>query len=84
MLNSHFGRFGEKISQLSLCIQTLRLLLVHVALPLQVLLVDEMEWDPFYSSPGVIVLFPVHLPKTALCKRAGGVRHEGHGVKTVK
>lgn len=76
--------FGESMSQFPLCIQTLWLLLVHVALPLQVLLLDKMEWDSFYGSPGVIVFLLVHLPKTALCKCAGGVRHGDHGTETVK
>lgn len=76
--------FGENSSQSPLCIQAPWLLLVHVALPLQVLLADKMERDSFHGSPGVIVFLLVHLPKTALCKRAGGVRHEDHGIETVK
>lgn len=52
-------------------------LLVHFTLSLEVLFVDEMAGDPFYSRPGIVVLLLVHLPKTALCERAGGVRHLG-------
>lgn len=52
-------------------------LLVHFTLSLEVLFIDEMAGDLFYSRPGIIVLLLVHLPKTALCERAGGVRHLG-------
>lgn len=60
------------------CKQNRVYLLVYFTLPLQVFLVDEMVGNLFYSSPGIIILFLVHLPKTALCERGGGVRHLGH------
>lgn len=55
-------------------------LLVHFTLSLQILPADELVGDLLYSSPGIIVLLLVHLPKTALCESAGGVRHVGHVV----
>lgn len=49
--------------------------LVHITLSFQVFLANEMVWDLFNCSPGVIVFLLVHLPKAALCKRTGGVCH---------
>ena len=59
-------------------------LLVNFTLSLQVLPVDELVGDPLYSSPGIIVLLLVHLPKTTLRKCAGGVRHPDPVVMTGK
>lgn len=49
--------------------------LVHVTLPFQVFLTNQMVWDLFNCSPGIIVFLLVDLPKAALCKCTGGVCH---------
>lgn len=57
--------------------------LVDITLSFQVFLIDQMVWDLFNCSPGIIVFLLVHFPKAALCERAGGICHLGPVVTAV-
>lgn len=77
-----FGKWTNKIKAEAFSFQILWrsrdfYSLVHITLSFQVFSTDQMVWNPFNSSPGIIVFLLVHLPKATLCDCTGGVCHLG-------